>query len=75
MAFWDDRLSATEVRQLREQHSGLSGFGARPSLHPAWQRAAEGAAALAERRAGRSGGVWRPAGPLSLHLPPGSGLD
>lgn len=26
-----------EARHLREQRSGLSGFGGRPALHPAWR--------------------------------------
>jgi hypothetical protein len=26
-----------EARDLREQRSGLSGFGGRPALHPAWR--------------------------------------
>jgi hypothetical protein len=30
-------ISAPETRALREQRSGLSGFGGRPALHPAWR--------------------------------------
>jgi hypothetical protein len=30
-------LFEPETRHLREQRSGLPGFGARPALHPAWR--------------------------------------
>ena len=33
---WNDH-PASPAGHLREQRSGLTGFGARPALHPAWR--------------------------------------
>ena len=53
---WSDH-PASPAGQLREQRSGLSGFGARPALHPAWR-------APGEADDGRSDGKGE-AGPLA----------
>ena len=43
---------AFPAARLREQRSGLSGFGARPALHPAWCAPGEPESERPDRRGG-----------------------
>lgn len=42
-----NRVWAEDAHELREPRSGLSGFGGRPVLHPAWREPEEATVDLA----------------------------